>query len=250
MSQQNGTPVVTTTDYQDRLKWIIDQITQISNTIQNDDRGLVLSQQEKVGQILQEENARLLAKKKSVELATESQNRLVTLNENYNKRMLEYIKMMIVLALSLAMIAITVGFGLSSTIVILVSIITMSITFIFCFSTYMRMLSRDNIYYDEIKLNDVDVLSNTSSPTAITGNSDKSTVSSSSFLKCYGSDCCDKGTSWDSSKELCTLSPIVEKLTLINSKHCGGCNKKKDKKKSNDHSHPYEPSEFDLYAKI
>lgn len=249
MSQQNLNTNASNTDYVDKLNRLITEIVRISNVIQTDDRTLVLSQQEKVGDILQKENVRLLEKKKSVELATESQNRLITLNENYNKRTSEYIKMMIVVAVSLASIAITVGFGLQSIIVIIVSIITMSFASIFCFTTFIRMSNRDNIYYDEIKLTDLGEVTNSN----ITGNSDKSIVnpsSSSSSLMCYGSDCCAAGTAWDSSTRLCTPSKITEKMTLFNQKHCSGCNKKQNKKKSNDHSHPYEPSEFDLYAKI
>ena len=54
------------------------------------------------------------------------------------------------MALSLASIAIMVGFGMTSSILIIVSIITISLSSVFCFTTYIRMQSRDNIYFDEM----------------------------------------------------------------------------------------------------
>ena len=252
ISPQKEDNAVKKNDYSSQLNWIINEISQVSDKINTDDRGVVLSQQDQVKTILKQEKVRLLEKKKSIDLATESQNRLITLNENYNKRMLEYIKMIIVIALSLAIIAIMVGFSVASNIVIIVSIIILSFSSIYCFATYVRMQGRDNIYFDEMKLTDLEeVITNTGT---VTGASGKSTVNSSSYFKCYGSDCCSKGTSWDASTELCIPSKTIERMTLHDNekniikkkKHCGLCNKKK----SNDHSVPYQPSEFDLYAKI
>ena len=244
-------------DYGNRLNWIIDQINRVSNTLTKEDQQLVMSQQNQMENILHQEHDRLLEKKRSIDLATESQKRLITLNENYNKRMMEYIKMMMVIAISLASIGITVALHLHSIIIILVSIVTLSFACIFCFTSYLRMFSRDNIYYDEIKLDNVP--DNIIQPKTIvsTTTSSGNTLNSSSFLKCYGSDCCANGTSWDSSTELCIPSKKTsEPMTSYHEssdKHCGGCHKNKNNKynkKINDQSVPYEPSEFDLYAKI
>ena len=59
-------------DYGDKLNWLINKINQVSNKINTEDRRVVLSQQNQVKTIFKQEKVRLLEKKKSVDLATES----------------------------------------------------------------------------------------------------------------------------------------------------------------------------------
>ena len=144
--QQNGETYLSKTEYGNKMNWLINEINRLSSNLKQDDRNVVISQQNNIDNILQQEKGRLLEKKTSVDLATQSQNRLITLNENYNKRMMEYLKMMGIIAISLAIIAITVGFNVRSSIIIIVSIISLSLSSIYCLTTYIRMRSRDNIY--------------------------------------------------------------------------------------------------------
>ena len=245
--------------YNDRLNWIMKKIDRVTTRLHTDDRNLVVSQQKNVENVLQEENQRLMEKKHSVDMATNSQNRLITLNENYNKRSMEYLKMMIVIAISLASIAVAKIFHLPNILLMMIAMITISFSIFFCLIIYIRIRSRDNIYYYEIVLGDVD--ENKGSLTKATKvNSSSLPLSSSSLIKCYGSDCCSSETAWDASTELCVpktnKNSIIEKMTTkLNLFSCHGCKKtkgsiSKGKKKSNDHSVPYQPSEIDLYTKI
>ena len=242
--------------FNNRLNWIMNKIDKVSTTIKADDRKLVMAQQTSVEKMLQEENDRLLEKKKSVDMASDSQNRLITLNENYNKRSMEYLKMMIVVAISLASIAFAKLFHLPTIFVIIISIVTIVFSLFFCISTYIRIRSRDNIYFDEIVLGDVSQRTGTGTGES-TGPDAKQTniTTNSSLIKCYGSSCCSSETAWDTSTELCVpkkkINSTIEKMTTQNKNGpCNGCKKTKARKKSNDHSVPYEPSEFDVYTKI
>ena len=239
--------------YNNRLNWLMKKIDNVTTTLKTDDRKLVMSQQNSVEKMLREENNRLLEKKKSIDMARDSQNRLITLNENYNKRSMEYLKMIIVVAISLASIALAKIFHLPNIVLMIIYAITISFTLFFCLNVLIRIRSRDNIYYDEIVLGNVDQPKSSMTNGPI--NSSTSASSSSSFIKCYGSDCCSSSTAWDASIELCVpKTNTIEKMTTkIDLFTCNGCKKTKglkEKKKSNDYSIPYQPSEIDLYTKI
>jgi hypothetical protein len=193
--------------YYQQMNNINDQIKSMSNVLQETDGVSLLSRQQEMENIVQSESERLQQKKHSVELATTSQNRLITLNENYNKRFAEYIKMIISITIALAIIAITVFFKLPSTIIIIISIIVISIALIFNITIYASISSRDNIYFDELSYDTV----NPDTPqNDFNIGQTNNKGSQNLFNNCYGSDCCSIGTAWDSTSQKCI--PLVTDL--------------------------------------
>jgi hypothetical protein len=181
---------------QNNNKIIEDTVNNMVNVI----NGKILYQQNDMKKIIDSEALRLQEKKKSIELIETSQKRLISLNENFNKKNYEYIKMMIFTASGLAIIGILIFLGINSNIVTMITIIIISSIVIFCASSYIDIASRDSIYFDEININTPD---NTFSPN--TNNNINKSTSLLSPLLCIGGACCSPETAWNTDSNQCEL---------------------------------------------
>jgi hypothetical protein len=188
--------------YNSQLNDINDKIKSVSNVLQHPYGAAVLERQSEMNNIIQSEKLRLENKQHSIELATTSQNRLITLNENYNKKFTEYIKMIISITIALAIIAIVTFFKLPSSIIIIVSIIVLSIALIYIITIYSSISSRDNIYFDELKYDTVE-----STNSSNLNQLPQGVVAANINSICQGRDCCSTSDVWDATILKCIPKP-------------------------------------------
>ena len=113
------------------------------------DKHIVL-QQNALTHLVKEESDRLDAQRKSIEIAEESQERIITLNEDSVKRHSEYLKIFALCVVELLFISILSLLGITSSIFMILSIITGSFVVIYASRMYISIISRDNIYFDEL----------------------------------------------------------------------------------------------------
>jgi len=190
------------TDHNTEFENIHKQFNLITDYVDNK----IITKQNDIENIIDIEGKRLIDKKKSIELIEISQNRLVSLNENYNKRNFEYVKMMIFTASGLAIIWLLKILNVNSMIFSFMLIIILSAITIYCFSVYVDIASRDNIYFDEIKMSPTDsYLPNGNSITKPSSLNSSSLNSSFGPLTCFGSACCSIDTAWNTETKLCEI---------------------------------------------
>ena len=127
-------------------------LSAVSTSLDNSTIDTTLNHQKRLEDIVSKESTRLKTKQHSVELATSSQNRMITLNENYNKQYAEYMKLSIAAACALAIIGIAFFLKLPDNILNIITFITLCILFLFCASIINSINSRDTIYFDELNI--------------------------------------------------------------------------------------------------
>lgn len=167
----------------------------------------VLKQQTDVSNILNKEYDRLSQKKTSVDLALTGQRRAATLNENYRERFAAYTKILIIFIFTIIIVLLInyfrqfIVFIPGFLIDFLIAVIC-AVSAIMCYLNYITILTRDDIYFNELKLQPpgIDISGN---KTAAAGES--TNLISSNFGMCIGSGCCDEvNTFWDSAAGVCT----------------------------------------------
>lgn len=166
----------------------------------NEANAVILSHQQEMNRILNDETARLdeQQKRQSTELTTET--RLIELNENRRKRNLQWIYIVCIWIVSFALVLVIIFLCsfLPSWLPcnILISIV-LSIAGIMTIYLYFDMNRKDPNDFDKLDLAPPDISFNsqfiTSSPFDL------------SFSTCIGKDCCSSiaGTTWDQGNAVC-----------------------------------------------
>lgn len=190
-----------------QLQDIDKQINNLSSALKKNDGSNIVNQQKDMEKIVDDESKRLDDKRKSVEMASISQNRLILLNQNFDQKFYEYLKVLIGTLFGLAIIAICIILKLPSILNTLISIIIISSLIIFWLYTYIKIQGRDNINFDEINQN---YLQNVGSTTMgiITPNTISSGGVISNLNLCVGSDCCSSETLWNATTYKCDMKEI------------------------------------------
>ena len=160
----------------------------------------VLTDQEKVKNIVDTEKERLLNKKQSIDSALTGKKREIELTDSYQKKQAEYNKVKIawVFALAIYILLTTLSKSLSfipTFIFNLIIIIVLVVTVIYSFNIYIEISRREKINFDKLDL----------PAPAITVPNAAKTVSSRevdllggmNLYGCVGSYCCNDGTKWD-----------------------------------------------------
>ena len=191
------------------------RITNTNNTLTNLDvvQKNGLSRQVDIKNIITTEGDRLNSKKKTIDQAILSQNRIIYFNDNNRKIYAAYLKILIVLTITLAIVWLTrvikkhVEFIPDSVLDILL-IVTVSIGIIIIYNYYIDIRMRNRYNFDEINLD----------PPTI-GNDDSSKnngeLTSGAYGVCIGGDCCkpatntEAGSTWDDDKGKCVYDPVA-----------------------------------------
>lgn len=244
--------------FNDTIPMALNNLTVASAPLDNSTINTTLSHQKSLEDIILKESARLKTKEHSIELATTSQNRLITLNENFNKQYAEYMKLSVAAACALAIIGIAYYLKLNDTILSIITVITLSILLMFVVFVFSSINNRDAIYFDEIKYVSPLGSGSENNTTATTTTNVSGQINASSY--CFGSDCCSQGTIWDSDLTKCVK--VISAFTTLDEAYKTtkkGCNifpvknpvisPKVDPAESAV-TQAFEKSEFDSYAKI
>ncbi len=184
-----------------RLKELNDSLKKIEEVEKNG-----ISRQSDVKQIIDNEVNRLDEKKKTIDEAILSQNRIIYFNDNTRKIYSAYLKMLIVFVITLAIIYLILlfdkTFGIFPKSVNEIMIIAaISISIIICYNMYGKIRYRNLYNFDEI-----DYAAPTKRPETQKIKSSDLTIDISST--CIGSACCNtsEGATWDETLGKCVSS--------------------------------------------
>lgn len=162
-----------------------------------------LQQQGKLLQLLQSESSYLNEKQQIVKDAETASDRLIGFNQNFSKRYVEYIKMIVVMVIGLGMmifmIVLTKMNILSNTMGTILSMVFVSISAIIVAKMYFVIQNRDHMNYDRVL---------TTAPPDSTFNKANSVIATTSGSGingvCFGAQCCDlTGTIWNMDTNTC-----------------------------------------------
>jgi hypothetical protein len=204
------------TSKQDDLNILNDNVNAMYDTL--NDLNIVqtngLSKQTEMKNIIDNESKRLEDKKKTIDQALLSQNRIIYFNDNSRKIYASYLRILITLTITLAIVWLLrilethVSF-IPVFILNITMIATISIGLIIMYMYYIDIRQHNNYNFDEI---------NMSAPKINTSNSDTyngSDLSLTAGLTCTGSYCCSPatekaaGSKWDDVLKKCIYDPIV-----------------------------------------
>lgn len=195
-----------------------DMLNNVSNSLskyQNETKS-VYEEQSRLMSALADENNHLQQQKHRIDEVNSTDNRLVLFNQSFNKRFMDYIKMMVLSAISLGIIIILVTLNrmeiISSSIATILSIAVISISIIILFNMYYTQIRRrDNMNYDRIA---------TIAPPdkLFAGSHVTDTSLNLSTGLCIGSQCCDNTTTiWNVDTSTCVKLPANEGFTATSS---------------------------------
>lgn len=172
----------------------------LTDTVQN---------QGQMQNIVNSEKQMLLDKKNRIDTSISSKNRMLQLNESARERTAAYNQLLLLIVIGLfiftAIMILSRMFPFVPEPVYDILAIISACYFIFAVSfKYIEIYRRDELYYDELKLAQPDVL--TPDQLAATKQVENSTnlLSGINLGTCIGSKCCADDTVWDSAKSVCT----------------------------------------------
>lgn len=200
------------TDIHDKLKILNDNYNS-ANTSSTQ----VLTNQDKVNDIVLAEKKRLEVKKNDIDTAMVGQNRAILLNNSFRKRYQEYTKMVIVVVITLVVFIGLVLLGrylpiIPSFIIDLSCIIVITIGIIVCYLIYVNILARDKVNFDELSLSNPAILSASDiAKSTAAAQASGNLLGSINLGYCVGAACCSdaSGTVWDMSQSMCVVKPAV-----------------------------------------
>ncbi len=207
---------------------------------------------QKVDDVLIAEKDRLDKKKELIDKAEFSQNRHQELNDSYRKRYMyyNYIGVVVVITLLVYLALVMLQYFIPIIPSAIIDIATMFIfAFIIIFVVYNLIIiySRDKLNFDKINNDNANIISASElekqrQKDILSGN-----LSGIAVPTCSGAACCSTGTRWDSGNLVCMPGNVISAFTSISESFS----------MINDNDilingtvKPFEPSEFDNYAKI
>jgi hypothetical protein len=192
------------------------QLTNLYNNAQGSvlDANATLLNQNQVNNILETENQRLLAKKQNIDLATQGQERMIQLNQNYQLRYAVYTKMIMTIVLVLFLCILIGQMETYITIIpaavyMLFYVIAITGGMIYLYILYTNLSRRNPMDYNEIMIPPpLNVGQNTGTPSNASGVNPNLTAELGSYYGCIGQNCCASGLSW-SPLTGCSLTPAA-----------------------------------------
>jgi len=184
----------------------------------------VLHNQEEVKRIVDAENAKLENGIASIRDEATTKRRLAVINDSRRKRMNGYNLMLLIIVITLVLFwALTyLSSYLPEFIIVLLMVIIGVLAVIWCYNIYLEISNRSKLNYDELLLKSPKQLT----PQQREREEEKARQSgnllgSVNLMSCYGSDCCDTGTEWDTDKCIPT-TPTVDPFTTLAPQHSYG----------------------------
>jgi hypothetical protein len=142
------------------------QLDQYNTAFQkaNQSTAQVLDRQVDVNNILEDELSRLQQKQLNVDNALVGRRRGAFLNDNYRQRYAQYTKIVFTFIITLVIIYVIDSFKpilpLPEFVINTINLVIIFIAIMICYYSYMTILWRDNIYFDELKLAPPDLSNN------------------------------------------------------------------------------------------
>jgi hypothetical protein len=205
-----------------------------------------------VNQVIDNEKDRLEKKKDLIDKAEFSQNRQQELNESYRKRYVyyNYIGVVVVITLLVYLALVMIQYFIPIIPSAIIDIATMFIfAFIIIFVIYNLIIiySRDKLNFDKINNDNANIISASELEKQRQKDISSGNLIGVALPTCSGSACCSTGTRWDPGNLVCMQGNVISAFTSISESF--------SMIQGNDmfingRVKPFEPSEFDNYAKI
>jgi VIT1/CCC1 family predicted Fe2+/Mn2+ transporter len=194
---------------------IIGDLNNINKSLQTAQAttGNILDHQNDLRSILDQEQNRLEQKKQSVDGAITTQERMIQLNQSYQKRYASYTKIVIVLTMTIILIlGVLIIFRffpfIPSIVIYIICTIISLIALVYIGTLYMDIRTRTVTNYDQIRLNN--------KPKTLTPpiQSSPTPASNAEYLAnlgifCSDQSCCSSGTIWDPQSNKCTIGGLI-----------------------------------------
>lgn len=193
-----------------QIQDINNSMNNIANAISSNNSANVLSQQMGMQTIIDQEMDRLNQKKQSIESAMTTQERMMILNDSFLKRQRMFSRIAIAVVIGMSLIFIFRYFSISNPdlegLANVLSIFVIVTVFIYSMWTYIAIMRRDPIYFDQLYyIPDKHTPAPTSSISSNSQYGGAGSGQSFDVNECVGADCCseEKGTIWDSTSNSC-----------------------------------------------
>ena len=196
------------------IKTLNAKLKTINDDVQNSQTAAskTLLNQNTVNSILNTENERLMAKKANIDVAAQGQQRMINLNNNYQKRYAVYSKIFMVIVGFIAVILLLNFLSTYFTIIprsiyILLYIVIVTGSLIYIIMLYSTLVSRNPMNYDEVMLPQPTNVGDKvlgATPTNDSGVSADYTNAFGPYYNCLGQQCCAPGLVW-SYQQGCSL---------------------------------------------
>lgn len=233
-----------------KIQKLNEKVKVLSELVKNKKGENIILQQNDLTRLVKEESVRLNKQRKSIKIAKESQERLITLNENSIKRHSEYLKIFALCIVELLFILILSLLGIPSSIFVILSIITGSFVVIYASHMYLSIISRDNIYFDELST-EAPILASKNNVRSVDASGN--TIEKKKSIKavaCTGNTCCSTSTMWEPKVQKCVklkegYSSIGDESVMIIGK-----NEKKSVLIDNKNVEAFYSSEYKNYSSV
>ena len=211
----------------------------------NKSSSAVLARQREMSSIISAEKSRLEQKKQSIDNALVGKKRAIDLNEAYRMRQSQYLKIKVVFVVVLAICIMTTLLGrrypiVPSIFITLINMIVILMGGVYCLFIYSSIASRSLMNYNELELAGPELpseaeLAERQAAAEKAGN----LLGTINTAGCRGSECCFKGTKWDTTQLKCVPAPAPAAPTVGGFTTMG-------------QSVPFahSPSEYDSYGKV
>jgi hypothetical protein len=179
-------------------------INKIFENTNNTNAGL-LTDQDKVIDLVNQEYYRLLQKKKNIDDAVYGQERAALLNDSYRMKYIEYTKMLIAFVIVLIIIIALYQFKtMFPPFVIDLSVFVLCTFLLFyCYFVYSNLAARNPLQFEEIQLNPPSVLTTQKPSDSAQNVSNLFSNELNGLGECLGSACCADGTYFDPTTTQC-----------------------------------------------
>jgi len=200
-------------DLSSQLSTMYNSLSTSTATAQN-----TIDEQNKINAILQNEYKRLEQKKQNVTTAVSGQQRVLDLNNSYQKRYTAYTNIMIAVVATL-LIYLVINYLdnnipiFPKAILYILTILLFSVAIIYISWVYIDIVRRDNVNFDELSL--------ARPQTDASGNVIATNMTSTGiqnplgYYGCIGQSCCAPGTIWDNINGGCMNSTPCGAMTPI-----------------------------------
>ena len=210
----------------------------------------VLTSQDKVNTIVNDELQRLQTKKSNIDNALVGQQRSIQLNDSYRKRFQYYTKMVVVVIVCLAIFIGAIMLGkmfpiIPSFIIDILCIIIVATGVIATYFIYIDIQSRDKNDFDKLDLNNPNILSPEDiKRKTLDAQRQGDLLGSVNLGQCVGAACCNdaSGTVWSPERSVCVSKPTPAFTTMVISQTAGDLSRTQVSANS--------PYEFEKYAKV
>lgn len=196
---------------------VVEQIQEINGAMNNiaaaistNNSANILSQQMGMQTIIDQEMHRLNQKQQSIEGAMTTQERMMILNDSFLKRQKMFSRIALAVVIGMSLIFIFRYFSINNPdlegLANVLSIFVIVTVFIYSMWTYVAILRRDPIYFDQLSyVPDKNTPAPTSSVVYSSGYGGTGLSQSINPSECVGADCCsvEKGTVWDNTLNSC-----------------------------------------------